>query len=261
MMFSLAKERMESSKLWRIVRRMPKGALLHCHLEAMVDMGWLIEEAIGMDDMCVKTTEPLTDDVRDKGAFKFQTSKSPVRGGPSMWTSAYQADTLVPLVEFADTFPDGGRAAFISWFRSRTTITHEESLKHHKGINEVWRKFTSIFAVIGSLIFHESLFRKFIRRIFRELREDGVQYVEFRHGFVAPYSRDDAELPDEDFVHFLTAFREELDAFKATEEGADFWGARFIWSAIRRFDNKAIADCSYILFLPFLSPHSHSVQP
>lgn len=29
MMFSLSKERMESTKLWKIVRRMPKGALLH----------------------------------------------------------------------------------------------------------------------------------------------------------------------------------------------------------------------------------------
>ena len=32
MMFSLAKERMEKSKLWKIVQKMPKGTLLHCHL-------------------------------------------------------------------------------------------------------------------------------------------------------------------------------------------------------------------------------------
>ncbi|KAJ4344329.1 hypothetical protein N0V85_009803, partial [Neurospora sp. IMI 360204] len=29
MMFTLAKETMEATKLWKIVRRMPKGALLH----------------------------------------------------------------------------------------------------------------------------------------------------------------------------------------------------------------------------------------
>jgi len=29
MMFSLAKDRMERTKLWQIIRKMPKGALLH----------------------------------------------------------------------------------------------------------------------------------------------------------------------------------------------------------------------------------------
>lgn len=37
MCFTLAKERMESTKLWEIVKHFPKGALLHAHLEAMVD--------------------------------------------------------------------------------------------------------------------------------------------------------------------------------------------------------------------------------
>lgn len=37
MMFTLAKDRMESTRLWKIVKRMPKGCLLHSHLEAMVD--------------------------------------------------------------------------------------------------------------------------------------------------------------------------------------------------------------------------------
>jgi adenosine deaminase CECR1 len=41
MMFSLAKERMEKTKLWQIMRKMPKGALLHAHLDAMVDFDFL----------------------------------------------------------------------------------------------------------------------------------------------------------------------------------------------------------------------------
>ena len=37
MCFTLAKERMEATMLWKIVKKFPKGALLHAHLEAMVD--------------------------------------------------------------------------------------------------------------------------------------------------------------------------------------------------------------------------------
>jgi adenosine deaminase CECR1 len=41
MMFSLAKERMEKTQLWQIIRKMPKGALLHAHMDAMVDFDFL----------------------------------------------------------------------------------------------------------------------------------------------------------------------------------------------------------------------------
>lgn len=41
MMFTMAKSTMESTLLWKIVRRMPKGALLHAHLDAMVDFDYL----------------------------------------------------------------------------------------------------------------------------------------------------------------------------------------------------------------------------
>ncbi|EHL03800.1 putative Adenosine deaminase CECR1-A [Glarea lozoyensis 74030] len=38
MMFNIAKPALESTKLWKIIQKMPKGALLHCHLGAMVDL-------------------------------------------------------------------------------------------------------------------------------------------------------------------------------------------------------------------------------
>jgi adenosine deaminase CECR1 len=59
MMFNLAKDRMEKSKLWQIVRKMPKGALLHCHLEAMCDLDWLIEEAFQTEGICIAADVPL----------------------------------------------------------------------------------------------------------------------------------------------------------------------------------------------------------
>lgn len=37
MSFTLAKDRMEKTKLWNIVQHFPKGALLHAHMEAMVN--------------------------------------------------------------------------------------------------------------------------------------------------------------------------------------------------------------------------------
>lgn len=43
MMFVLAKEKMEKTRLWQIVKKMPKGALLHAHMDAMVDFDFLFD--------------------------------------------------------------------------------------------------------------------------------------------------------------------------------------------------------------------------
>jgi adenosine deaminase CECR1 len=56
MMFSLAKERMEQTKLWQIIRKMPKGALLHAHMDAMVDFDFLFDTLLatpGMHILCM----------------------------------------------------------------------------------------------------------------------------------------------------------------------------------------------------------------
>ena len=55
MMFGLAKERMERTKLWQIVRKMPKGALLHEHTDALVDLDFIfgaLLETPGMHVYC-----------------------------------------------------------------------------------------------------------------------------------------------------------------------------------------------------------------
>lgn len=46
MSFTLAKDRMVQTKLWKIVKKLPKGALLHAHLEAMVDSQSLLAEDV-----------------------------------------------------------------------------------------------------------------------------------------------------------------------------------------------------------------------
>jgi hypothetical protein len=38
---------------------------------------------------------------------------------------------------------------------------------------------------------------------------------------------------------------DELEKFKKSEEGKDFWGARMIWTTIRAFDKKAVIESMY----------------
>ncbi|KAF2401801.1 Metallo-dependent hydrolase [Trichodelitschia bisporula] len=237
MMFSLAKERMEKSKLWRIVRKMPKGALLHCHLEAMVEADWLLEQAFAQEDIHIMATEPLdTEAARLERQFSFGSATLSQDQHPSIWSKEYQFQTKIPLNVAADTFPDGGRAGFINWVKSRASITPEESIAHHHGPNEIWTKFLSCFRIVHALVYHEAVFPKYISRMCQQLYSDGIQYADVRAVFYDPTSND----PSATFAGWFQAISDEVEAFKNSEEGKGFWGLRIIWTAVRHQDTPVI---------------------
>lgn len=246
MMFTLARPKIERTKLWKIVKKMPKGALLHCHLEAMVDLDWLIDQAFNQG-MHVKADAPLsTTDSQSRTTFSFKWLKEASTSSQSIWTDAYTPDTYLPVNQVADAFPNQGRQGFKAWVKSRTTITPEESLSHHHGPNDVWRKFQSCFGIIASLLHYEPVYRIFLRRMFTDLLEDGVQYVDIRSAFLIPFYREGCESPDKDYEYMLGILEDEIDSFKKSEHGQRFWGARMIWTAIRQFDTKKVVESTQL---------------
>ncbi|KAK4555839.1 hypothetical protein LTR86_007059 [Recurvomyces mirabilis] len=243
MSFSLAKERMESSKLWKIVQKMPKGALLHCHLEAMTDATWLINEALTTNGFCITADTPLaTQQQRETGSFLFSFTKtSPADNVPSIWSDGYSKGRKIPLTKAAEAFP-GGKQAFIEWFVSRVTITHDESIKHHIGPNAIWRKFTSCFPILASIERYEPIFRKCIRKLLAELNADGVRWVDIRSVFGVPFTAAGNDAPDEDFDGLFAALEEVIAEFKQSEEGKGFWGARVIWTHVRSLSTRSVVE-------------------
>jgi adenosine deaminase CECR1 len=76
-MFSLAKERMETTKLWQIIRKMPKGALLHAHMDAMVDFDYLFDVLLSTPGMHIHCNKSLSNPpALETAAVKFQYCKS-----------------------------------------------------------------------------------------------------------------------------------------------------------------------------------------
>lgn len=73
MMFSLAKEKMESTDLWKIMKKMPKGALLHAHMDAMVEFDYLYGVLLDTPGMHIFCKTALDTDIAREGAdFKFR---------------------------------------------------------------------------------------------------------------------------------------------------------------------------------------------
>jgi len=243
MMFSLAKDKMEKTKSWQIVKKMPKGALLHAHMDATIDVNWLIDHALATPGMAMSATKPIWDPKAGEDVeVLFRFKKSLTASTASIWSKEYSASQFVALKDAAESFPLGGTQGFKVWLRDQCTITQEEAILHHHGIDAIWRKFSGCFRQLNSLEYYEPIFRPAIRRLLHDLVVDGIKWVDFRSMFFVDFFLEGQEEPIPDSTDFLRIWTEELAAFKATEEGKGFWGCRFIWTSLRFWKKKEIVE-------------------
>lgn len=242
-MFTLARKKIETTKTWEIVRRMPKGALLHAHLDGMIDVDWLIDQMLATKGMAIMADQSLSSvEARANVSATFQYSENVFADANSIWNENYQPNQLVSAKIAATSFPEGGLDGFKTWLRNRCTITQQESLEYHDGVDSIWEKFAHCFPVLNSILAYEPIFRAAIQRLLLELVDDGLRWVEFRMAFVFQYRREGCEEPEKGYEEFFRVFNEEVKKFKAMEKTESLWGCRFIWTTLRAFGKKDIVD-------------------
>ena len=243
MMFTLARDTMEKTRSWQIVKRMPKGALLHAHQDAMIDVEWLINEVLGTEGMVMLAEGSLCGSTaRAQREVVFRYSKNPLANASSIWSEEYKAYQTVSMKEAAASFPDGATEGFKTWLKSRCTITPEESIKHHHGLDAVWRKFRHCFPTLNSMEYYEPILRASMQRLLRQLVDDGLRWADFRSTFSVDFRIEGCEDISKGPDDLVRVFAEELKKFQATEEGKNFWGYRFIWTSLRSWGKKKIVD-------------------
>ncbi|KAL4900825.1 hypothetical protein BDW74DRAFT_161158 [Aspergillus multicolor] len=251
MSFALSRERMEKTALWKIIAAMPKGTLLHAHMEAMIDVDWMVQQAIDLHGFYISSPVPLCPGTGSAGKwsepFRFlyrpgfaEKVQNGCQDEVKIWQADYTPDQLVPAAAAAKAYP-GGVEAFKAWAVSRMTINEEEALEHHHGIKDVWNKFQSCFGAIGGLFFTEPIFRRCIPRLLQQLHDDGIKYVELRLA-PCPFYREGSDVAEPDYLYFLQCFHEEVNAYLSSPQGKGFWDARIIWTAIRSFPDEPIKE-------------------
>ncbi|KAF5610797.1 adenosine deaminase [Fusarium subglutinans] len=242
MMFMLAKDRMEKTNLWKIVRRMPKGALLHAHMDAMVNFDFLFDELLKMPGMHMCSDRPLnTEESREDAvpSFRYRTKAD---SDGSIWEENYKPGAFVPLPKAADEFPHGGRSGFLKWLKGRCTLSVTDSHEQHHGVDAIWVKFGKCFLVCATIIHYEPMFRIFLRELMKNLKDDGVNWAELRFTWPLNYCRDKQEEPEKDYIHMFEVLREEIDNFKKSPEGKGFWGLTTIWTSLRSWPTRLIIE-------------------
>jgi adenosine deaminase CECR1 len=247
MIFNLAKSHMEKTSLWKICQRMPKGALLHCHLGAMVDLEWVIETAIETEGVCICSLGGglVSEEVRGKADVRILFQKNGNADGSSIWKKGYVSETWVSLKSAAERFPNGGREGFVQWLKNKCTITQEDNVAHHLGVDEIWRKLQGAFRTIAPIEFYEPITRGFIRRFLLTVKEDGVKWVEMR-GMNRNFRLEGEDGHAERRLDLVRVIDEEISTFMKSEEGKGFWGVRLIWDTLRSFNSETIIEGLFV---------------
>ncbi|KAJ6497069.1 hypothetical protein C8R47DRAFT_1184390 [Mycena vitilis] len=225
------------TKLFETLAKMPKGALLHAHLDATVNAEFVLKLALNYPQLHVRTAttiQPLSALTISEilPEFKALPKELYPDSEVALSDSSYTPGTWVSLIKARETFDPalGGPEGFDRWVIA-------EAYQTHNTVNKIWEKFTSTFVVSTGLIRFEPIWKQYIYEFFRSSVEDGISYVEVRINFYPKYML--GEDGQENVPHrvWLQIFDNTLKRFKADlkRQGREdeFIGARIIYSTLR----------------------------
>ncbi|KAJ5931025.1 hypothetical protein N7466_006518 [Penicillium verhagenii] len=235
--FPLARPYISNTTLWKVIKRMPKGALLHAHLSAMLPFDKLVEIIVRTEGMMISASQPLiTDEAKLNATITFSHNNGTVpvdQSSVDIDSVDYVAGTKVLVTTAIANFV-GGEAGFIEFIKYKMTIPPAESIRHELGVDEIWRRFQDCFGPTNTMIQYEPVVRSFYQTLFSDLAGDGVNWVEIRSGGSSgKLVHDGQEDVDPSLDAWWTVLVEEIEKFKATEQGKNFLGVRIIWSDAR----------------------------
>lgn len=138
---------------------MPKGALLHSHLDAMVNAADLLKMALEEPAMHVKVSTRLTASSLDSTMPTFR-GLNPLEysSDHSITSSTYVPGTWVQIKRARENFASdyGGPEAFDAWVIASITINPKEAYETHNTVKKVGCKYP-LKALHYRLLIHADL--------------------------------------------------------------------------------------------------------
>lgn len=204
-------DRISKSKLFNVLKKMPKGGVLHAHDTALLSTKNIIEFTYRENLWIlgdIENTENLPQ-------FLFSLQKPSAVNGLE-WVSV----TDIRLALSSEVF-DQKLQTLLNLYTPDVTNEHHD-------INYVWRRFKSIFSVLGGIVCYDQVWKAYYYQALQEFLDDGVQYLEFRGLLPAVYAINGTVYTP---VQVVELYLEVLEKFK--KEHPTFINSKFIFAPSR----------------------------
>ncbi|KAG9102371.1 hypothetical protein FS749_004157 [Ceratobasidium sp. UAMH 11750] len=248
MEFLIAKETILKTELYKIIKKMPKGGLLHGHMDAMCDAAFLYKVALEYPNMHIRVPSAITSASTPFPLPQFKALSPELTAqhkNATVFTStSYEPKSWVPLSTARRDFPFGGPEVFDKWIIDSMMINPREAYVDYNTSVKIWEKFRSTFGVAGGIIRYEPILKRYMRQVLLSSIEDGISFVELRVNFY--FKTGIREDGTENLVHreWLILFNEAIEEVKASMKAQgredEFIGAKIIYTTLRFIDNEQL---------------------
>lgn len=203
--FFRAKSKIEDSKVFGIIKKLPKGGSLHTHLLAGVSVDFIMKNFVNMPNLygCVINE-----------TFKLKFFPENHQDNNYSWKS---------VEEYRREDKD-----FEKWLRTQLTVEVDDPTHVYVSPETIWHKFKNTFTTLYDLVAFRPVFEQYVTQLLKELLDDNVVYTELRGTFMPLYELDGTVY---DQHKFFEIFINTVDKFKA--DNPRFLGARYIHSIYR----------------------------
>ncbi len=178
--FQKALPYIRGSRLYKIFSAMPKGRLMHAHIEATFDLRYVLSLALSCPDTYVFTHSETSD-------FRYLqvAHRAWFEGGviPAGWENLQQAVAARPLLK-EDIF--------------EACTASVEMIDEH-----IWPKFEAIFDRYKALNNYKPFFIKLYTKVLCEMAEEGLLGVDFRYISQTIFDEDGHRLSGDEYVDLV----------------------------------------------------------
>ncbi|XP_026283317.2 adenosine deaminase 2-like [Frankliniella occidentalis] len=203
--FFLVREAIERSPVYKFIKRMPKGAVLHVHDLSAANADYVVQNVTYRDHLWGRVSDAEVQ-------LRFAAA-APAPG----WELV--ADLRRRAASVAD---------FDARLERAFTITDMNPAQTYPDQKTVWHAFDTTFGVLFSLLTYAPVFRDYFRRTLQEFYEDNVMYVEIRGVLPTLFELDGREYGQ---LEVAALYQQVADEFRRVHP--DFLGVRLIYAPSR----------------------------